>query len=201
MFSFLVGFAGSARDVNRPTRAANGLEAAVKVRLEDIPPEGLTVEQTDTRLRPRDLGPQVGVVLSTPWARWQLKLLGERVQAKAEYHASLGLVCSRCLRETPLDVSGELDLVFRPQKSVIVGEEVQVGEDELEIAFYQGGEVDLDQVRLDELSLSLPLAPLCRAQCPGFCQACGKHLGEGPCGCRPKQTDSRWAKLAKLEIK
>jgi uncharacterized protein len=124
------------------------------------------------------------------------------VQARGEYRASLGLVCSRCLRETPLEVSGELDLAFRPQEQPAAGgEEVQLGEDELEVAFYQGGEVDLGQALLDELSLVLPMAPLCGADCPGMCPACGKFLGEGPCGCRPKQTDPRWAKLAKLEIK
>jgi uncharacterized protein len=173
----------------------------VKVRLEDIPPEGLTVEHTDTRLRPQDLGPQVGSVLSPPRARWQLRLLGEMVQARGEYRTRLGLVCSRCLRETPLDLAGELDLAFRPLQPVEDGEEVQLGEDELEVTFYQGGEVDLGQALIDELNPVLPMAPMCRADCPGLCPACGKHLGEGPCGCRPKQTDPRWAKLAKLELK
>ncbi len=171
----------------------------MKVRLEDIPPEGLTVEYTDTRLRAQDLGLQVGSIISPPWARWQLKLLGEMVRAQASYRASLGLVCSRCLAETPLDVAGELDLVFRPQAPA-EDDDVQLGEDELEVAFYEGGEVDLGQALLDELSLTLPMAPLCRPDCPGICPVCGRLLSEGACGCRAKETDPRWAKLAKLEI-
>lgn len=93
-----------------PSGELKPVGSAVKVRLEDIPPEGLTVEYTDTRLRAQDLGPQVGSVLSPPRARWQLKLLGEMVQAQASYQASLGLICSRCLAETPLELAGELDL-------------------------------------------------------------------------------------------
>lgn len=77
---------------------------------------------------------------------------------------------------------------------------MQLGEDELEVAFYEGGEVDLGQALLDELSLTLPMAPLCRPYCPGICPVCGRQLSEGACGCRSQETDPRWAKLAKLEI-
>lgn len=171
----------------------------MKVRLEDIPPEGLTVEFTDARVRPQDLGPQVGAVRQPPWARLQVKLLGEMLQAKGEYTAELDLVCSRCLQPSPLTIRGELDLVFKPAKPEQT-EEVQLDEDELEFSFYQAGEVDLAQALRDELSLALPMAPLCREQCPGLCPVCGRLQSEGPCGCRKKETDPRWAKLAKLDL-
>ncbi len=172
----------------------------MKIRLEEIPPEGLEVSFTDSRVEPQNLGPQVGQVLEPPAAQLTVKLLGEVVRVQGQYQARLGLVCSRCLRHMPQEVAGELDVSYRPQ-DFLPGEEVQLGDGELEVGFYQDGEVDLAQAVRDELSLSLPMAPLCAGDCPGLCPVCGRALSEGPCDCRRKELDPRWAKLAKLDLK
>jgi len=169
----------------------------VKIRLEDIPPEGLEVEFTLGRVDPQDLGPQVQGIESPPRARINLGLRGDTVTALGEYEAVVGMACSRCLQNVSMAVAGEMNLVFRPQPDQ-PGDEVRLGEDELEVSFYQAGEIDLGEVLLGELSLALPMAPLCRPDCPGLCPECGRLLQEGPCQCQGKPTDPRWAKLAKL---
>ncbi len=170
----------------------------MKVRVEDIPPEGLEVEFEDARMQARDLGPQVAGLAGAPWAQVYLERRGSLVLARGRYQAQVELECSRCLQRFAQKLAGGLDWAFRPPDTPR-GEEVRLAEDELEVIFYQGGEVDLAQALKDELSLSLPMAPLCRPDCPGLCPVCGKDQQGGPCGCRPKQTDPRWAKLAKLE--
>jgi uncharacterized protein len=171
----------------------------MKVRLEDIPPEGLEVEFTDGLVRPQDIGPQVAQVREFPRAHLFLKLRGEVVQVRGSYVAELDLVCSRCLRTMPWQASGDLEVAYRPQESV-GGEEVHLGEGELEVGFFKNGEVDLAQAVRDELSLSLPMAPLCRDRCPGLCPVCGRLRDQGQCGCQKQETDPRWAKLAKLDL-
>jgi uncharacterized protein len=171
----------------------------MKVRLEDIPPEGLEVEFTDDRVRPEDLGPQVSEVKDPPRVQLFLKLRGEVVQVEGSYAAELDLVCSRCLRTMPWRAEGELEVAYRPQETA-GGEEVHLGEGELEVGFYKDGEVDLAQTVRDELSLSLPMAPLCQEQCPGLCPICGRLLEQGRCGCGKQENDPRWAKLAKLDL-
>lgn len=170
----------------------------MRVRVEDIPPEGLEVEFADSRAAPQDLGPQVAGVDEAPGAGLRLERRGGLVLARGRYQARLTLECSRCLAPFAVALEGPLEWAFRPPEAPR-GEEVRLAEDELDVIFYQGGEVDLAQALRDELSLALPMAPLCRPDCPGLCPVCGKEQQGGTCGCRPKQTDPRWAKLAKLE--
>lgn len=172
----------------------------LKVRLEDIPPEGLEVEFSDQRARPQDLGEVVTEITSFPWARLRLEKQGEQVLARGEYRAAVRLVCSRCLQPGSADLSGPVDLIFSPPQPP-AAEEVQLGGDEMDLVFYEGDELDLAQALRDEIGLNLPMAPLCRADCAGLCPVCGRDLNQGRCGCRQDQVDPRWAKLAKLDLK
>jgi uncharacterized protein len=170
----------------------------MKVRVEDIPPEGLEVEFGDARVGAKDLGPQVAGLAQAPWARLHLERRGSLVLARGRYEAQVGLECSRCLEPFTETLAGTVDWAFRPLEPPR-GEEVRLAEDELDVIFYQGGEVDLGQSLRDELSLVLPMAPLCRHDCPGLCPVCGKQQQGGACQCRPQGTDPRWARLAKLD--
>ncbi len=172
--------------------------AAVKVRLDDIPPEGLEVEFRDNRATAGDLGPQVCGLPSAPWVRVCLERRGDLVLGKGRYRSKVEVACSRCLRPGELDLEGPVEWLFRPPEPA-AGDEIQLGEDELDVTFYQDGELDLAQALRDELGLALPIAPLCRDDCPGLCPACGKPLEDGACQCRPREIDPRWAKLAELD--
>jgi uncharacterized protein len=70
--------------------------------------------------------------------------------------------------------------------------------DEPEVGWYQGGEVHLDSLCLEVISLALPVQPLCREECPGLCSRCGAELAEGPCGCDEARPNSPFAVLAAL---
>lgn len=172
----------------------------MKVRLEDIPPEGLEVEFRDHRARPQDLGEVVTEITSVPWARLRLEKQGEQVLARGRYRAGVRLVCSRCLQPGQAELSGPVELVFSPPQAP-AAEEVRLGGDDLDLVFFEGDELDLAQALRDEIGLNLPMAPLCRAECAGLCPVCGRDLNQGRCDCRRDQVDPRWAKLAKLEIK
>ncbi len=170
----------------------------MKVALNDIPPEGMNLSFSDAAAAPQDLGPQVEAVVAAPRAELRLEREGELVTAKGNYAAELVLTCSRCLGPTPLRLEGELDWAFRPLEEE-GREEVQLGGDELELSFYEDGVVDLTQALRDELGLALPMAPLCRQDCPGLCPVCGKPVKPGESCCRRDKTDPRWAKLARLK--
>jgi uncharacterized protein len=63
--------------------------------------------------------------------------------------------------------------------------------------------IDHDQISLlpmvrENLLLALPLAPLCRPDCPGLCATCGADLSDGSCGCAPAPQDDRWSALDAL---
>ncbi len=170
----------------------------MKVRLEDIGPEGLEVTFTDAMAGPGDLGEAVEALLTPPRARLVLQRSGDLVSARGDYGARLSIICSRCLAPYEVELTGELDWAFRPHPAD-QPEEVRLDGDDLDVTFYRGGEIDLARALRDEMSLALPMAPLCDSGCPGLCPVCGRpQKADGAC-CRTESPDPRWAELAKLK--
>ena len=61
--------------------------------------------------------------------------------------------------------------------------------------------IDISDAVRDSVLLAVPLKLLCREDCAGLCQRCGKnlnHAADGSCDCGTGETDSRWNKLAGL---
>ena len=58
--------------------------------------------------------------------------------------------------------------------------------------------LDIDELVYAETVSNLPMKHLCREDCKGICQKCGKNLNEGECGCPSKEIDPRLAALAEL---
>lgn len=106
--------------------------------------------------------------------------------------------CSRCLE--PFDWHQEVDLTelfaYPPTdaRGAVVEEEDE-SEDPLPVL--QGDLIDLQPTLRDAVVLDLPLAPLCRADCPGLCPTCGVRLVDAPQHTH-EVTDPRWAALAAL---
>lgn len=51
--------------------------------------------------------------------------------------------------------------------------------------------LELDEVVISDILLSLPLKNLCREDCKGLCQSCGQNLNNGECSCDKRQIDPR----------
>lgn len=74
-------------------------------------------------------------------------------------------------------------------------------QDDLEFGFYEGDRFDLSEIVREQILLSLPMKHLCKSDCAGLCQRCGKNLNRGPCGCVEKIGDARFAVLKKVKVK
>jgi len=57
---------------------------------------------------------------------------------------------------------------------------------------------DLTNELRESIILSLPTYPVCREDCRGICQTCGKNLNEGACSCVREDRDGRWDVLESL---
>ena len=51
--------------------------------------------------------------------------------------------------------------------------------------------LELDEIVISDILLSLPQKNLCKENCKGLCQNCGKNLNEGDCSCDKRQIDPR----------
>ena len=73
------------------------------------------------------------------------------------------------------------------------------GEDAADGYALDGDLLDLEPALRDALVLALPLAPLCREDCPGLCVECGALLAQaGPDHGHEPAIDPRWAGLQQL---
>ncbi len=102
--------------------------------------------------------------------------------------------CARCLE----DVSGSFS--FDVERTVVPSDMAEdLTEDRIdELVVVEDGFLSLDELLTECLELSLPFRFLCREDCKGLCQRCGKNLNDGPCGCQEKEIDPRWEPLRGL---
>jgi len=106
--------------------------------------------------------------------------------------------CSRCLDpisdELEVDLQelyayGETDSRGRP-----VAPSQQDADEDDDQLYLIGDLLDLEPVLRDAVVLDLPLAPVCRDDCPGLCPQCGFRLEEDPTH-HHDVIDPRWAAL------
>ena len=154
-------------------------------------PTGELFRHPGARQRVTLAGPLPGVALSTA------QLTGDDVVADVVLEAQAGQVivsgtvtarwageCRRCLEPTAGDLTVELQEVFDPHP--VEGETYPLGRDD----------IDLEPVVREALALALPLAPLCREDCPGpdpDAHPVRTDDAEAP-------ADPRWAALDRLRF-
>ena len=98
--------------------------------------------------------------------------------------------CDRCARDFDREVTFPID--------VVLVTEMADEENEDEWVFpLEGDSADLDDIVRTVFVLNLDSKLLCREDCKGICQRCGKNLNDGPCGCQ-KELDPRFAALKQL---
>jgi uncharacterized protein len=101
--------------------------------------------------------------------------------------------CRRCLRPVAGESRSELHEIFA--RAAGRAETSLVDPDALALV---GDQIDFAPVVREVVLLGLPLAPLCRPDCPGLCPRCGADLATDPCTCVVRSRDERWAALDDL---
>ena len=89
---------------------------------------------------------------------------------------TLNIVCDRCLKEMKRDYSFEF-------KRIVVK---TVNSDNDEYIIAENDKVDVDEIALSDLILSVPTKLLCRDDCAGLCPVCGCDRNESECNCQNK---------------
>lgn len=111
--------------------------------------------------------------------------------------APLRRTCARCLEPYVEEVTVEFREEFLPLPDAAPPTADEGAPEALWID--EHNEIDLAPPIHDELSLSEPMHPLCRPDCPGLCPVCGERLTLGrPHEHRDEEVDPRLASLARL---
>lgn len=119
-----------------------------------------------------------------------------RIQGKLA--VEMGFQCDRCLEGARFPLDAAFDLFYQPMRLIARDEEVEIDEGEAEIAFYEKGGIQLEDVLREQVLLALPMQRVCREECQGICPVCGANRNETECHCRVETTDDRWGALRDL---
>ena len=126
--------------------------------------------------------------------------LGE-IRIRGHVNVRMRSDCDRCLEPAEFPVDANFDLFYRPAARAEYEEEVEIDEGENEVAFYEGGGIELKDVLREYILLSMPMQRICREDCQGICPICGRNRNLVHCGCEATLVDDRWAALKKLQTK
>jgi uncharacterized protein len=125
----------------------------------------------------------------------------EQFRLVGSVKTTLELPCSRCLEPFAWPVDAQFDLRYQPHAMNTGEGEREIEEDDLSTAFYENEEIDLGQLMREQFYLSLPMKPLCGADCKGLCPVCGANLNRETCDCKRDWEDPRLAALRELKTK
>lgn len=163
----------------------------MKIVIADIPDEGLIVD-LEEELTPEDVSLSCAVT-----SRLSLHKVGTEIVIAGRLKAAMDLQCSRCLRDFRQDLDIPVNVVYHPIAEA--GEERHaLKDDEMDMEFYKGEELDLRELLKEQVLLNEQMKPLCSEQCKGICPKCGTDLNAGQCNCGGKEVDPRLEALKKL---
>lgn len=117
-----------------------------------------------------------------------LRSLSDGLVARGDVTVEADLSCNRCLDVNTETLTVPFEQVFR--------HEPQDADDEMWVE--NGSWVDLEPAIHDEVTLSLPIVPVCRPDCRGLCPTCGANLNTDPCDGHDDDADSPFAVLKDL---
>jgi uncharacterized protein len=126
----------------------------------------------------------------------------DRFRLVGTVKTALELQCSRCLEPFALPVDRTFDLRYLPagvaEPAVDEDDETEVEDDDVAVTFYRDEQIDLNELLREQFYLTLPMKPLCSADCKGICPQCGTNRNTAPCDCNPQWEDPRLAGLKTL---
>lgn len=120
------------------------------------------------------------------------------ILVEGQFAGSVTVECSRCLRPVAVPVTVSLQEEFQPTVDVARGTYLPVEEEDAALLIDEHHLLDIGEVLRQAVLLEVPMQALCKPDCAGLCQTCGKDLNEGPCDCPPADIDPRWEQLGAL---
>ena len=99
--------------------------------------------------------------------------------------------CSRCLEPFSLPLTIPFSEEFKEDAGAQADEDIDV-------TFFQGDEIDLTETVRESIVLAEPLKPVCAEDCRGLCPHCGINLNKESCDCEQTAIDPRLEKLRAL---
>lgn len=115
--------------------------------------------------------------------RGSLQKSGDDVLLRATLGGEMRSTCVRCLEEARIPLTLPLITTFVERDE---DDEEEEDDADVDVASFDGEEIDLGPEIRDQLMLALPMNPVCREDCLGLCSICGGNRNQQPCDCEAK---------------
>ena len=125
--------------------------------------------------------------------------IGE-IQIRGSLRVTVESACDRCLETASFPIQKEFALSYYPVEQFQGGGEDEIDEEESEIAYYDGGGLQLQDILREVVLLSAPMQFICSESCKGICPNCGQNRNQQDCQCQVQPVDDRWTQLKAIRI-
>jgi len=128
----------------------------------------------------------------------EVRSQSDRFTVSGRCRAEGSVACSRCLEPVPWIAEEDFVVDYRFAATTPRDAELGLDEDDLDVVYIEGDELDLSELAAEQVLLALPMRHVCDESCAGLCPQCGANRNvEGACSCEP-EIDPRWHALADL---
>ncbi|OGQ58083.1 MAG: hypothetical protein A3J24_06975 [Deltaproteobacteria bacterium RIFCSPLOWO2_02_FULL_53_8] len=173
----------------------------MKIRINDITEAGMSLDLAEDGKVIEGLAGDLGFVFKTPvQAHLDFTRFGAEIQLAGSMKAGIELVCSRCLQPFDHEIESDFHIFYtlgaEPER------EKELTSADIDVNYITGDELDTSEILLAQLTLDVPVKPLCKEACLGLCLRCGADLNLGPCSCPVEEKhESKFAKLKGFKVK
>ncbi len=174
----------------------------MKILVVDIPETGLSLDLSeDGKIIEALAASKLDFSLISPVsAHLNLTKADGNLYVTGDIKTRVSANCSRCLKEFEHDVETAFSVFYISGKEQ--EREVELRASDMDVQYFEGPELDTNEILLAQLALEMPMQELCKPDCKGLCPRCGSDLNLGTCKCSfESKIDSRFAKLRDFKVK
>ena len=122
----------------------------------------------------------------------------DHIRIQGTIRGTMQVACHRCLGLFQWPLDEVVDVFLVEGEKVPVEDETELEDEELDVDFFDGEVIDIDQLVAEHIFLALPLKVLCSGNCRGICPGCGVNLNEEECKCEGGGKPSAFTKLESI---
>ena len=166
----------------------------MEIKISEIPEEGLLRDDEEDAsvwdMTELVLEGTVGIHLRA------LRQHDDEVYLHGKISARVVCECGRCLCRFSHPIQSEVHIQYLPLARFQNAMERENMQRDIDVIFYTGEVIHLNEIILEQLIMSIPIRPLCADNCKGLCPCCGEDRNKIECSCKNEPVDFRLAPLA-----
>jgi DUF177 domain-containing protein len=120
------------------------------------------------------------------------------IRVEGDLSVVVDAACDRCLEGIQFPIEHHFDLIYMPADEAAAVDEQESGQAGIEVGYYEGGRLDVEEMLREVALLALPMRLVCSEACKGICPMCGQNRNQSDCACAPRAPDERWSQLKSL---